>query len=153
MIKSNLPLAISSWDDKEINAIQRVIDSRKFTMGEKVKEFEESFSKYLKCKHAVMVNSGSSANLLMIASLFYTKKPFLKPGDEVIVPAISWSTTYFPLHQYGLKIKFVDIDKGTLNLDIGKLKKAITSSTKLIMAVNLLGNPNDFDEIKSLIKN
>ena len=153
MIKSNLPLAVSSWDDKEIDAIQKVIDSQQFSMGEKVKEFEASFSRYLNCKHAVMVNSGSSANLLMIASLFYTKKPFLKPGDEVIVPAISWSTTYFPLHQYGLKIKFVDIDKHTLNLDIEKLKQAITSSTKLIMAVNLLGNPNHFDEIKSLIKN
>ena len=76
MIKSNLPLAVSSWDDKEIDAMQKVIDSQQFSMGEKVKEFEASFSRYLNCKHAVMVNSGSSANLLMIASLFYTKKPF-----------------------------------------------------------------------------
>jgi len=152
MISSNLPLAISSWDEKEIIAMQKVIESKRFSMGEKVKEFEESFSKYLNCKYAVMVNSGSSANLLMIASLFYTAKPFLKAGDEVIVPAISWSTTYFPLHQYGLKIKFVDIEKDTLNFDIEKLSKAITSSTKLIMAVNLLGNPNHFDDIKSLIK-
>ena len=152
MIISNLPLAISSWDEKEYIAMQEVIKSQKFSMGEKVKEFEFNFSKYLNCKHAVMVNSGSSANLLMIASLFYTKKPFLKKGDEVIVPAISWSTTYFPLHQYGLKIKFVDIDKDTLNLNIKKLKEALSSSTKLIMAVNLLGNPNNFDEIKNLIK-
>jgi len=152
MISKNLPLAISSWDEKEIFAMQKVIESQRFSMGEKVKEFEENFSKYLKCKYAVMVNSGSSANLLMVASLFYTKKPFLKTGDEVIVPAISWSTTYFPLHQYGLKIKFVDIDKDTLNFDIEKLSEAISSSTKLIMAVNLLGNPNHFDEIKNLIK-
>ncbi len=152
MISSNLPLAISSWDEKEIIAMQEVIESQRFSMGEKVREFEESFSKYLNCKYAVMVNSGSSANLLMIASLFYTKKPLLKTGDEVIVPAISWSTTYFPLHQYGLKIKFVDIDKDTLNFDIEKLSEAISSSTKLIMAVNLLGNPNHFDDIKSLIK-
>ncbi len=152
MLSTNLPLAISSWDEKEFIAMQEVIKSQKFSMGEKVKKFEESFSKYLNCKHAVMVNSGSSANLGMIASLFYTKKPFLKEGDEVIVPAISWSTTYFPLHQYGLKIKFVDIDKDTLNLDIKKLKEAISSSTKLIMAVNLLGNPNHFDQIKDLIK-
>ena len=151
MTNINLPLATSSWDDREINAMQEVIDSRFFSMGEKVKEFEKDFSEYLNCKYSVMVNSGSSANLLMIASLFFTKKPLLKPGDEVIVPAISWSTTYFPLHQYGLKIKFVDIDKETLNIDIQKLKKAITSSTKLIMLVNLLGNPNDFDAIKDLI--
>ena len=75
----------------------------------------------------------------------------LKPGDEVIVPAISWSTTYFPLNQYGLKLKFVDVDKYTLNFDIQKLKLAISDSTKLIMAVNLLGNPNDFDSIKKAI--
>ncbi len=148
----NLPLATSSWDDREINAMQEVIDSRIFSMGKKVEEFEKKFAEYLNCKYSIMVNSGSSANLLMIASLFFTKKPFLKPGDEVIVPAISWSTTYFPLHQYGLKIKFVDIDKETLNIDIEKLKKSITSSTKLIMLVNLLGNPNEFDAIKNLIK-
>jgi len=150
-MKRNLPLAISSWDQREISVMNDVIKSGRFTMGEKVKEFEINFAKYLNCKYAVMVNSGSSANLLMIASLFFTEIPILKPGDEVIVPAISWSTTYFPLSQYGLNIKFVDIDKETLNFDLSQLKEAISSSTKVIMAVNLLGNPNDFDEIKKLI--
>ena len=150
-MKRNLPLAISSWDQREISVMNEVIKSGRFTMGEKVKEFEINFAKYLNCKYAVMVNSGSSANLLMIASLFFTEIPILKPGDEVIVPAISWSTTYFPLSQYGLNIKFVDIDKETLNFDLSQLKEAISSSTKVIMAVNLLGNPNDFDEIKKLI--
>ena len=75
----------------------------------------------------------------------------LKRGDEVIVPAVSWSTTYFPLQQYGLKVKFVDVDRETLNIDLKKLKTAITDKTKVILAVNLLGNPNDFDEINSLI--
>ena len=73
-------------------------------------------------KHAIMVNSGSSANLVSIASLFFKKRP-LKKGDEVIVPAISWSTTYSPLQQYGLKLKFVDVDFDTLNIDTEKLKK------------------------------
>ena len=150
-MKRNLPLAISSWDQREISVMNEVIKSGRFTMGEKVKEFEINFAKYLNCKYAVMVNSGSSANLLMIASLFFTEIPILKPGDEVIVPAISWSTTYFPLSQYGLNIKFVDIDKETLNFDLSQLKEAISSSTKVIMAVNLLGNPNDFDEINKLI--
>jgi len=150
-MKRNLPLAISSWDQREISVMNEVIKSGRFTMGEKVKEFEINFAKYLNCKYAVMVNSGSSANLLMIASLFFTEIPILKPGDEVIVPAISWSTTYFPLSQYGLNIKFVDIDKETLNFDLSQLKEAISPSTKVIMAVNLLGNPNDFDEINKLI--
>ena len=98
-MKKKLELAVTSWDHKEIEAMQRVIDSRNYSMGERVQDFEKLFADYLNCKYAVMVNSGSSANLLMIASLFFTKKPLLKPGDEVIVPAISWSTTYFPLNQ------------------------------------------------------
>ena len=102
-----------------------------------------------------MVNSGSSANLLMIASLFYTKhkKKKLKRGDEVIVPAIGWSTTYYPLQQYGLKLKFVDVDLHTLNFDISKLTKAINKKTKLILAVNVCGNSNEFSKILKLIKN
>ena len=89
------------------NLINKVILSNKFTMGSYVKKFEKQFSLFLGSKYSIMVNSGSSANLLMIASLFYKKKNKLNRGDEVIVPAISWSTSYFPLYQYGLKLKFV----------------------------------------------
>jgi CDP-6-deoxy-D-xylo-4-hexulose-3-dehydrase len=99
-----------------------------------------------------MVSSGSTANLIATAALFYTKNPMLKRGDEVIVPAVSWSTTYFPLQQYGLKLKFVDIDLRTLNYDLNALESAITDKTKMVMVVNLLGNPNDFDVIKKLVK-
>ena len=115
--------------------------------------FPKQFARYLGVKHCVMVNSGSSANLLMVAALFYPKNPdlALKAGDEVIVPAVSWSTTYYPLYQYGLKIKFVDIDLETLNFDLDALQSAVTDKTRLIMAVNLLGNPNDFARIKSII--
>ncbi|MDN3721446.1 DegT/DnrJ/EryC1/StrS family aminotransferase [Roseibium salinum] len=95
-------------------------------------------------KYCVMVNSGSSANLLMIAALRYRSESPLMPGAEVIVPAVSWSTTYYPLYQYGLKLRFVDVDKDTLNYDLERLGAAITSDTRAIMAVNLLGNPNDF---------
>ena len=98
-----------------------------------------------------MVSSGSAANLLAVASMFYSNSFNLKRGDEVIVPAVSWSTTYFPLYQYGLHLKFVDIDINTLNYDLNKLKEAVTKKTKLIMAVNLLGNPNDFNTIKKII--
>ena len=145
------PLASSTWDKQELVAIQSVIDTGMYTMGDSVKQFEENFAKFLKTKYCVMVNSGSSANLLAVAALFYTKSPKIKRGDEVIVPAVSWSTTYYPLHQYGLKLKFVDIDLETLNFDLTVLKQAVTDQTKMIMAVNLLGNPNDFDQINEII--
>jgi CDP-6-deoxy-D-xylo-4-hexulose-3-dehydrase len=89
----------------------------------------------------------------MVAALFYTQNPLLKlkRGDEVIVPAVSWSTTYYPLYQYGLKIKFVDIDLNTLNYDLEQLELATTDQTRAIMAVNLLGNPNDFGRIQDII--
>ena len=148
------PLATATWDQKEIDAMQKVIASGNFTMGEKVSLFEKEFSNYIGSQNAVMVNSGSSANLLMIATLFYTKNPKLKlkRGDEVIVPAVSWSTTYYPLYQYGLKIKFVDIDIETLNYDLVQLESAISNKTRVVLAVNLLGNPNDFDFINNIIK-
>ena len=149
---NSYPLATSTWDEKELNAIQSVIDKDIFTMGNSVKQFEEDFAKFLDKKYCVMVSSGSTANLIATAALFYTKNPMLKRGDEVIVPAVSWSTTYFPLQQYGLKLKFVDIDLETLNYDLEALESAITENTKMIMTVNLLGNPNDFDAINKLIE-
>ncbi|ASJ21384.1 DegT/DnrJ/EryC1/StrS family aminotransferase [Brachyspira hampsonii] len=150
-MKMKYELATLSWDEKEKEAIKRVMDSDIYTMGENVYKFEEMFAQYVGSKYAVMVNSGSSANLLMIASLFYSKTFNIKKGDEVIVPAVSWSTTYMPLQQYGLKLKFIDIDINTLNFDLEKLKRAITDKTKIVFAVNLLGNPNDYDKIKEFI--
>lgn len=146
-------LASTSWDHEEINAIKRVIESDHYSMGQEVLSYEANFADYLGVKHAVMTSSGSTANLIMIAAMFFTKdrERRLVRGDEVIVPAVSWSTTYFPLQQYGLKVKFVDIDRDTLNIDLQKLEGAITDRTKIILAVNLLGNPNNFDAIKSLI--
>jgi len=147
------PLATSSWDHLEVDAIQKVIKTGMFSMGPQVAECEKKFAEYLKSKYCVMVSSGSTANLIMVASLFYRKDNPLKRGDEVIVPAVSWSTTYYPLYQYGLKLKFVDVDLETLNFDLVALEKAITPNTRLIMAVNLLGNPNDYNKIKTLILN
>ncbi|MBQ8609958.1 MAG: DegT/DnrJ/EryC1/StrS family aminotransferase [Campylobacter sp.] len=144
-------LASSTWDEKELNAINEVIKSDIFTMGKKVAQFEQDFAKFVGSKYAVMTSSGSTANLIATAALFYTKNNKLQRGDEVIVPAVSWSTTYYPLHQYGLKLKFVDIDLHTLNYDLEALKDAISDKTKMIMCVNLLGNPNDFDAIKAII--
>lgn len=147
------PLATATWGKQEQDAMQRVIASGMFTMGANVQAFERDFTQYVGSKYCVMVNSGSSANLLMVAALFYTKnsKLKLKRGDEVIVPAVSWSTTYYPLYQYGLKIKFVDIDLETLNFDLDQLAAAVGPRTRAILAVNLLGNANDFDRIREII--
>ncbi len=146
------PLATNTWGKDELQAIQSVIDRGTYTMSDSVSQFEHDFTKYINRKYCVMVSSGSAANLIATAAFFYTKNPMLKSGDEVIVPAVSWSTTYFPLQQYGLNLKFVDIDLETLNYNLSALKSAITKKTKMIMAVNLLGNPNDFDVINCLIE-
>ncbi|MBO8240479.1 DegT/DnrJ/EryC1/StrS family aminotransferase [Prochlorococcus marinus XMU1412] len=151
-MSAGLKLASSSWDEEEIKAMQEVIKSGDFSMGKKVLEFEREFASYVKSKYSIMINSGSSANLLMIAALFFKKDNPLKPGDEVIVPAVSWSTTYYPLSQYGLKLKFVDIDKETLNYDLKKLSEAISENTRLLMIVNILGNPNNFSTINEILK-
>lgn len=147
-----LPLATTTWDEKEYQALQTVIDSGMFSMGKHVAKFEQEFAQFVGSKYCVMVNSGSSANLLAVAAMFYRKENPLKAGDEVIVPAVSWATTYYPLHQYGLKLKFVDVDKETLNLDLSQLAAAITDKTRAIFAVNLLGNPIDYDELNCIIK-
>ena len=150
---ARFPLATSSWDEAERAALQRVIDSDRFSMGDEVAAFEREFANWVGSRHAVMVNSGSSANLLMVAALRYTRNGDLRlmPGDEVIVPAVSWSTTFYPLHQYGLRMKFVDIDIQTLNYDLEALAAAVSERTRAIMAVNLLGNPNDFSRIRHII--
>ena len=139
-------LASDTWGKEEIEAIQKVIQSGRYTMGPSVKQYEKEFSDYFGCGDAVMVNSGSSANLLAIALL--SVKYGLK-GD-IIVPAVSWSTTFFPVHQYGFKLNFVDIDRDTLNIDVNKIEKAITPNTSAIFAVNLLGNSNDFNKLKQI---
>lgn len=136
-----LPLATSTWDSSEYGALAEVIERGRFTMGPLVKEFEEEFAKFFGAEFAVMVNSGSSANLLAIAASVVDDEVDLAAGDEVLVPAVSWSTTFYPVSQYGLKLSFVDVDIDTLNIDLVKAAEAITPRTKAILAVNLLGNP------------
>ena len=150
---TKFPLAAPTWGQEELDAMHKVIDSGIFTMGDNVAEFEKQFAKYVDSKYCVMVNSGSSANLLMVAALLYKNESPLKRGDEIIVPAVSWGTSYFPLYQYGLKLRFVDIDLETLNYDLDQLEDAVTSKTRAILAVNLLGNPNDYTRINKIIDN
>ena len=144
------PLATSSWDRREYEAIDRVVRSGMFSMGREVVAFERQFAEAMETEHAVMVNSGSSANLLIAASLRYHSDGRFPAGGEVVVPAVSWSTTYFPLHQHGMRLVFVDIDPATLNYDLDALATAVGPQTRAIMVVNLLGNPNDFDRIKAI---
>jgi CDP-6-deoxy-D-xylo-4-hexulose-3-dehydrase len=141
-------LTASSWGREELDALNRVIASGRFTMGEEVAAFEQEFAAYFGMNHGVMVNSGSSANLLSIAALCYTRREPLRRGDEAIVPAISWATTYHPLQQYGLKLRFVDVELDTLNIDTSKLEQALTSRTRLIVAVSILGNPAALDVVR-----
>jgi len=141
-------LAADTWGPEEKAAIQNVVNSGRLTMGPKVAEFEAAFAKYFGRRHAVMVNSGSSGNLVGIASLFYRSENPLKRGDEVIVPAIAWSTTYSPLQQYGLKLRFVDVELDTLNMDVRRLDEALNAKTRMIVGVSILGNPAALDKMR-----
>ena len=148
-MKTIYELASNTWGAEELDAIRAVVESGRLTMGERVREFERAFAATFGMKHAVMVNSGSSANLVGVAALFYRRQRPLQRGDEVIVPAISWATTYHPLQQYGLKLRFVDVDLHTLNLDASRLAAALTPRTRMVVAVNVLGNPCALDVIRS----
>src|SRR5258707_5603262 len=142
-------LAVNTWGREEIDAIQRVIASDRFTIGPYVAAFEDAFAAYHQRQYCVMVNSGSSANLIAVAALFFKKDRPLQRGDEVIVPAISWSTTYHPLQQYGLKLRFVDVELETLNMDVSQLAEALTPRTRLIVGVSILGHPCALDVISA----
>jgi len=136
----------ATFGEEEIQAAVEVMRSTNVTSGDKVREFESKFG-----QHAVMCNSGSSANLLAIAALCNPLAPnHLSPGDEVIVSALSWATTVWPLVQYGLVPVIVDIDPDTLNIDPEEIKKAVGPRTKAIMPVHVYGNPCDMDTINKL---
>jgi len=144
------PLATTTWDDAEINAMQEVIKSRNFTMGARVRSYESEFADMFGSSHAVMSNSGSSANLLALGAMRYSSFGEDGSRDEVIVPAVSWSTTYYPITQLGYTLKFVDIDLNTLNASALSIEAAITKKTAGIVAVNLLGNPSELDRLREL---
>lgn len=137
----------------EINAALETMLSTFTTMGKKVRAFENQYAQYADTKYGVMSNSGSSANLLSVAAL---ANPFtrdhLKPGDEVIVPALSWSTTIWPIIQHGLMPVIVDCNINDFNLDLNKLEAAIGPKTRAIKLVHVYGNPCNMDAIMSLAK-
>jgi CDP-6-deoxy-D-xylo-4-hexulose-3-dehydrase len=123
------------------------------TMGKQVSDFQEMYAKYVGADYGVMSNSGSSNNLLAVAALANPfTKDHMKPGDEVIVPALSWSTTIWPIVQHNLVPVFVDCDINDFNLDINKLEKAIGPKTRAIKLVHVYGNPCNMDAIMALAK-
>lgn len=144
------PLASTSWDQAEYDALQRVIDGGRFTMGPQVRAYETAFAARFGSRHALMASSGSAANLLALAGCFWHPRLGWRTGDEVIVPAVSWSTTYFPITQTGLRLRFVDVAAGTLNIDPDLAEAAITSRTRAIVAVNLLGNPAALNRLRAI---
>ncbi len=137
------------WDNKEVEAaIDTFLNGKWITAGEKVYKFENAFSKKFNVKHSHMVNSGSSANLVLIAAL---KKRFnWADDDEIIVSPVGFATTVSVLYQNKLKAVFVDIEWQTLNFDVSRIEEKITSRTKGIFVSPVLGNPPDMDKLKAL---
>ena len=129
--------------------ITTLLSGKWLPAGEEVNKFERAFSKRFEFDYSVMVNSGSSANLVMVAAL---KKYFgWQDGDEIIVCACGFPTTINPIIQNGLKPVFVDIDYTDLNWDLNQIKSKITTRTKALFSSPVLGNPYDFDEFFSLL--
>ena len=147
------PLNSDNLRKQDLAKAIKVIFSRQITMSKVTKNFEDVFKKKLNLNYALMVNSGSSANLLALQCLINPyRKRRLKPGDEVLIPAVCWSTSLWPIIQSGLKPVFVDVDKNTFNISLKDLKSKITKKTKAIMLVHVLGNAANMNELLSILK-
>ncbi len=152
MVKTFYSLTESVLEKADLKAAIKVINSKKITMGPKTKELEGYFKKKIVKRNSLMVNSGSSSNLLIFQCLINPLVKRLKKGDEVLIPAICWSTSLWPIIQCGLKVKFVDIDLNTLNIDLNDLRRKISKKTKALMLVHALGNCADMDLLTSICK-
>ncbi len=153
-IETYIPVSGKVFNQEEIeNAIEAAKDGW-WTEGRWAKQFEADFKKFQKVKYVSLVNSGSSANLVALASL--TSKVFgdkrLKLGDEFITSPVAFPTTVNPGIIYGLKPVFIDAKLETLNIDVSKIERAITKKTKLIMVAHTLGKLCDLDQITKLAK-
>ncbi|VVA44297.1 Lipopolysaccharide biosynthesis protein RfbH [Candidatus Roizmanbacteria bacterium] len=149
-----VPVSGKVFDEEEINNAIKVARDGWWTEGEFTKEFEREFKKFLGVNYVSLVNSGSSANLVALASL--TSSVFgdrrLKAGDEFITCSVAFPTTVNPGLQYGLRPIFIDAELNTLNIDASQIEKAITKKTKLIMIAHTLGKPYNLNKIIRLAK-
>ena len=140
------------WDDSEIKEIIHcVLKGKWLTSGEKVAKFEKEFSNKFNKKYSLMVNSGSSANLVMIAAL--KKYHNWKDGDEIIVSTVGFPTTIAPIVQNNLKPIFVDITWDDLNWDLNQIPEKISNKTRAVFSSPVLGNPFDYDKLLEICKN
>ena len=151
--KHYFPLKDSTFRSKDLIEGIKVILSRNVTMSKVTKKFEKIFSQKMKMPFSLMVNSGSSANLLAFQCLInpYRKKR-LKKGDHVLVPSICWPTSFWPIIQSGLKPVFVDVDKYSFNIDLKDLEKKITKKTKALMLIHVLGNSTNMEKLNKILK-
>jgi CDP-6-deoxy-D-xylo-4-hexulose-3-dehydrase len=151
--KTPIPLSIPTYGWQEVWEALESLLSTQVTMGSKVRRFEEMFAQYIGVEHAVMVNSGSSANLLALSILTNpVATTRLQPGDEVITPAVTWATTIFPILNVGLVPVLVDVDLDGFNLLPEELERAITPRTRAIMLVHLLGNPCEMRSVLDIAR-
>jgi len=147
------PLLENAFSKQDLQKGINVLKTGRLTISKITRKFEKTFAKGNESNFALMCNSGSSANLLMVAAACNPlRKNSLKRGDEVILPAICWSTSLWPLVQHGLKPVFVDIDLKTLNMNIEDLKNKITKKNKAIMCVHILSISTNMSEILSICK-
>jgi CDP-4-dehydro-6-deoxyglucose reductase, E1 len=148
------PLVDSSYDNQEIIRCIETILSGQLTMGPRVREFEQAFAAKLGAPFAVMVNSGSSANLLAVSALVNPARTRrLAPGDHVAVPAVCWSTSLWPLVQMGLSPVLVDVEPSTLNLSIPSLLRALKSHPiRAVMMVHILGCSTDLPALLRIVQ-
>ena len=149
--KTKIPLSIPSYSWEEAyEAIESIITTR-VTMGEKIQKFERMFADYVGVENAVMVNSGSTANLLALSILTNPRiNNRIQKGEEIITPAITWSTTVFPIINVNAMPVLVDVDPDTYAIDTTEIEKAITDKTRAIMPVHILGNPCNMKEIMEI---
>ena len=148
--KFNFPLLNNGYSEKDLIEGAKTLISGNLTMGQKTKVFEKYFAKKIGAKYALMVNSGSSANLLAFFCLTNVlKKNRVIKDSECIIPAVCWSTTLWPIIQSGLKPVFVDVDLNSFCLDYSKLVKKVTKRTKVIVLVNVLGNSPEIEKIRN----
>lgn len=147
------PLHEDALNNEDLLEGVKVLISRQLTMSKKTIEFENYFKKKLGLNYCLMVNSGSSANLLALFALINPKKKNrLKIGDECLVPAVCWATSLWPVIQAGLTPKLIDVDLNSFSINLDLIKKNITKKTKVIMMINVLGNCSEIDKIQKFAK-
>ena len=153
MKKYFYPLIKNPFRKKDLLQAIKVLKSNKITAGKIAANFEKVFKRKLKINQSLMVNSGSSANLLAFQCLVNPyRKRILNKNDEVLIPTLCWSTSLWPIVQSGLKPVFVDVDIKTLNINTKDMEKKINKKTKVIMLVHVLGNSTNMDEILRIKK-